>query len=898
MPACVLCKRMASSPSEAVADDLTVTARPHSTNDPGESTITSGEDEVADVFLEDDEDWEYEAAPGNVLQLGQTPANAENAVAARAPGAERMSPPDSSAAAMFRAGFSPTTSRVEAVARMAAVKDLLCSEIKQIDEAIKGLTTEGRMDYSVVRSHLRRSVPVPVPLRAGSPSAPSRSPNRGGRGCTRSSLTGQQRPASAQPASARSSILHKNSLVATYGDARRGGEWSQEMARYRSTYEESVQRAAAAYGVQRMGRGTQTRGRKGGRERGRPASAIGIQGAAGIDSGVSPMPTDVGDTSVGADDAHVAATTTTSESMVSPPQGGDNDDSRSQGATSGAVATVDEGGGKTEGCQMHAIHSDSGGREGTGIGTANSVSMDAQKEATTVLPKDISGGIAAMIVQALEAKKRASAYMQYSHTYNDRQDSFLDRLAALQALSPAQVPSAEVHSSGVSWKGEGQMKECKEKVVEDVGGEIAPITDNGTYQGSGGELHRPSPTRSALSGCSTRPASGFRPQSAGLAPTHVSGHPFITASGSTTASHTPLPASGRTSSDLARRLRHYQPARPAFGSAMPQHVSGMLSRDANVFIHFPRPMPEVPPQTPPECLDRARRTVFSPLPTKGGKYKFLPLPSSSPTLKGNIYALPQARNREIPLAVRGGGARSKSVVRLEVYQRANHADKAFAPLTPPGINNLSYPASPEMRGLAASSPPRPAHQSLLRPSSSAMAMVEGGENAAGKDVGRAWTSIESLRPQSAGPSTRSARPKGPTARGSWQGELLRDELVPKTGVALPDSSAGQEALEASSLREVKRATHANTFRRASYSRDHARRRSAGDKSADELFSPFTGYRRFSAATVDVAGLSTEAESLLIWNRIQRKLKEKEGKDTLAQTAAWRRRVEAGRGGGS
>ena len=143
----------------------------------------------------------------------------------------------------------PAMSRIEAAARMSAVKDLLRSEIDQLSQAVEklDLMQDGKMDVAS-RQLLasRRGVPPPYSLEVSflqTPSPNGSSSPAKGRWFAHSSLQGRTRAISASPGS-----LHKTAMRATCGSDKRGNEWQREMTRY----EQDLRRSAAIYGVQHM----------------------------------------------------------------------------------------------------------------------------------------------------------------------------------------------------------------------------------------------------------------------------------------------------------------------------------------------------------------------------------------------------------------------------------------------------------------------------------------------------------------------------------------------------------------------------------------------------------------------------------------------------------------------
>ena len=218
------------------------------------------------------------------------------------------------------------------------------------------------------------------------------------------------------------------------------------------------------------------------------------------------------------------------------------------------------------------------------------------------------GGIGSLMVRAMDAKQRASLFMRHSELFQSRQDSFLDRLAVLAAscgggaasstpLSAAAFAArAQEEAPNGSEAEEGEAAQEQEIDAADI---VARVEAGRTMPRAPGDIGRDA---------------------------------------------------------LLQKLKNRKPinARPAFGTgaARPLAAYGRLSRDARVFIHVPQQdQHQVPPQIPPQAFGRpksassARGFTFSPLPTKGGKHRFAPMPCHTPLKPGqkpNIYALPQS----------------------------------------------------------------------------------------------------------------------------------------------------------------------------------------------------------------------------------------------------------------
>jgi len=216
----------------------------------------------------------------------------------------------------------------------------------------------------------------------------------------------------------------------------------------------------------------------------------------------------------------------------------------------------------------------------------------------------LGGGLGLLMVKAMDAKQRASLFMRHSELFQSRQDSFLNRLTVLAASCGAPSPpgtalsAARDREEALLAQGQGA----------DDAGDAAGILD-----------------------CVD--AGRSRPVTPG--------------------------AIGRDTLTLTRKLRGGQGARPAFGSAVPRQLAvyDRLSRDACVMVSLPaRHQHEVPPQIPPAALGRPksalwRGVTFSPLPTKGGKHRFAPMPYYTPPAPGqprNIYALPRTHRFDQP----------------------------------------------------------------------------------------------------------------------------------------------------------------------------------------------------------------------------------------------------------
>ena len=152
----------------------------------------------------------------------------------------------------------PGMSKVEAAARLAAVKDLLRSEIDQLSQAVESMN---EMDEAEIEAHMlmhaspghgqlaaRRGIAAPqIDPWLRSPSATGEPSPANKRGFTRSSLKGQARPVSAS-----SGALQSKNLRSVYGNEKRGAEWEHEL----SQYEQGLRCSAQVYGVQSVaGRG-------------------------------------------------------------------------------------------------------------------------------------------------------------------------------------------------------------------------------------------------------------------------------------------------------------------------------------------------------------------------------------------------------------------------------------------------------------------------------------------------------------------------------------------------------------------------------------------------------------------------------------------------------------------
>ena len=448
------------------------------------------------VFLEDEEDWEYDghgthgpspmgvaaasaahpktsaAAPdgGRLGTRSKRPASTPGGrgTGSKSPLGEAYRHAQAAQNLIQGTGFAsplPGMSKVEASARLAAVKDLLRSEIDQLSQAVE---TMNEMDEAEIEAHIlmhaspghgqlaaRRGIAAPrINPWLRSPSATGEPSPANKRGFTRSSLKGQARPVSAW-----SGALHSKNLRSVYGNEKRGAEWEQEL----SQYEQGLRRSAEVYGVQNVAG-------QGGRQQLslRPTSALRSRTSSATNSRQRPASAmserqrqdavqcgELGE-DVAFRDALVARgqrrqALDLREAVDLREEGQERDEGedrkdREGGGDSGtrgtAVTNPFEG----------AAGEDRGRGEGGGEGGGKALDGEV--------------GIATMITKALDAKRRASMFMASSDKFQARSDSFLYRLAEL-AAEAGYPPPGEGEGSGPT-NSTASMSRTKDLMDHDV----------------------------------------------------------------------------------------------------------------------------------------------------------------------------------------------------------------------------------------------------------------------------------------------------------------------------------------------------------------------------------------------------------------------------------------------